>query len=134
MDANLPPKHVWPIVNYADAPAAIRFLGEAFGFEERLVVPGERPGEVAHAELRFPEGGGVMVGTADRPESVFSQLPTGVASVYVVTDEPDALFDRATAAGAPLVRGLQDEDYGSRGFSVRDPEGNLWSFGTYRGT
>jgi uncharacterized glyoxalase superfamily protein PhnB len=128
------PKATWPIVNYADALAAIRFLGEAFGFEERLVVAGDRPGEVVHAELRFPEGGGVMLGTADRPESVFSQLPTGVTSVYVVTDEPDAIHQRALAAGAELVKDLEDEDYGSRGFSVRDPEGNLWSFGTYRGT
>jgi uncharacterized glyoxalase superfamily protein PhnB len=53
--------------------------------------------------------------------------------VYVVCTEPDALFARATAAGASVVRGLADEDYGSRGFTVRDPEGNLWSFGTYAG-
>ena len=36
-------------------------------------------------------------------------------------------------AGAEVVRGLKDEDYGSRGFTVRDPEGDLSSFGTYRG-
>ncbi|MFR9750988.1 VOC family protein [Nocardia sp. 004] len=47
--------------------------------------------------------------------------------------DPDALFARATAAGAEVVRDLRDEDYGSRGFTVRDPEGNLWSFGTYWG-
>jgi uncharacterized glyoxalase superfamily protein PhnB len=53
--------------------------------------------------------------------------------LYVVTEAPDELFERATAAGAEVVRGLKDEDYGSRGFTVRDPEGNLWTFGTYRG-
>ncbi len=74
-----------------------------------------------------------MLGSAGRGESPFSQLPTGGASVYAVTDEPDALFARATAAGAEVIQELRDEDYGSRGFSVRDPEGNLWSFGTYRG-
>jgi len=51
-----------------------------------------------------------------------------------VTDDPDGAFERATAAGAELVRPLRDEDYGSRGFSIRDPEGNILSFGTYRGT
>ena len=51
----------------------------------------------------------------------------------VVCDDPDALFTRATAAGAEVIQGLTDEDYGSRGFSVRDPEGNIWSFGTYLG-
>ena len=54
-------------------------------------------------------------------------------AVYVVCENPDALFTRATTAGAEVVRGLADEDYGSRGFTVRDPEGNLWTFGTYRG-
>jgi uncharacterized glyoxalase superfamily protein PhnB len=51
----------------------------------------------------------------------------------VVTDEPDALFARATAAGAKVLTGLHDTDYGSRAFAVTDPEGNRWSFGTYRG-
>jgi uncharacterized glyoxalase superfamily protein PhnB len=124
---------VWSTLRYTDAPAAIRFLTEAFGFVETLVVPGEREGEIAHAELRWPEGGGVMLGTANRPESEFSAGPTGVFGLYVVTDHPDELFDRATGHGAPVVRGLTDQDYGSREFSVRDPEGNIWSFGTYRG-
>jgi uncharacterized glyoxalase superfamily protein PhnB len=51
----------------------------------------------------------------------------------VVCDDPDGLFERAAAAGAEVVRGLADEDYESRGFTVRDPEGNLWGFGTYGG-
>jgi uncharacterized glyoxalase superfamily protein PhnB len=51
---------------------------------------------------------------------------------YVVVDDPDALHDRAKAAGATIERELSDQDYGSREFTARDPEGNLWSFGTYR--
>lgn len=133
MTSNTPAKTVWPTLVYADARRAIRFLVEAFGFEESLVVPGETEDIVEHAQLRWPEGGGVMLGSANREGSEFSQRPIGSGSVYVVTDEPDKLFDRATGAGAQLVLGLRDEDYGSRGFSVRDPEGNLWSFGTYRG-
>jgi uncharacterized glyoxalase superfamily protein PhnB len=140
MTDTTPAKTVWPCVNYRDAPAAIRFLVEAFGFEQRCAYTGEGDaytGEgdavIAHAELAWPEGGGVMLGSADRAESVFSQRPTGAASLYVVTDAPDALFERAMAAGAELLREMRDEEYGSRGFSVRDPEGNFWSFGTYRG-
>ena len=124
---------IWPALAYADAPAAIRFLVEAFGFVETLVVPGEGGREIAHAELRWPEGGGIMVGSTSDDNELSRRKP-GMSSIYVVTDAPDALFDRATAAGAEVVRGLRDEDYGSRGFTVRDPEGNLWSFGTYRGT
>jgi len=133
MNNPLPLKTIWPCLNCRDARTMIRFLVEAFGFEERLLVPGSTGEQVAHAQLSWPEGGGVMLGSAGRDESPFSQHPTGASSVYVVTDRPDELFRRATGAGARLVRELRDEEYGSRGFSVADPEGNLWSFGTYRG-
>jgi uncharacterized glyoxalase superfamily protein PhnB len=126
------PKTIWPCLNYDDAHAGITFLVDAFGFQETAVHNDDK-GRVAHAELRWPEGGGVMVGDSGRDESEFSKMPTGCASVYVVTDQPDAIAKRATAAGAEFVRELRDEDYGSRGFSVRDPERNIWSFGTYRG-
>ena len=70
----------------------------------------------------------------DAPAGIdFLKKAFGFEEKLVVTDEPDALCERATAAGATLVRPLRDEDYGSRGFTVSDPEGNLWSFGTYRG-
>jgi uncharacterized glyoxalase superfamily protein PhnB len=124
---------VWPVINYRDARGASAFLVEAFGFVETLVVPGETDDVVAHGELRWPEGGGVMFGTADREGNEFSRLPTSCASVYVVTADPYAVYDRAMAAGARIVREMRDEDYGSTGFSVRDPEDNIWSFGTYKG-
>jgi uncharacterized glyoxalase superfamily protein PhnB len=52
-------------------------------------------------------------------------------SLYIASRDPDAIHARATRAGAEIVRELTDTDYGSREFSVRDLEGNLWSFGTY---
>jgi uncharacterized glyoxalase superfamily protein PhnB len=127
-----PPTLVWPALRYRDAGAAIRFLVEAFGFVEVVRYPGETEGQVAHAELAWPEGGGLMLGSA-RPDSVIAGVPAGTGSVYVVTRDPDGLFARATAAGATVLRGLTDEDYGSREFTVRDPEGVHWSFGTYAG-
>jgi uncharacterized glyoxalase superfamily protein PhnB len=123
---------IWPALRYKDAPAALTFLKEAFGFEEKLVVPGETRA-IEHAELRWPGGGGIMLGSTSYTEGVHKDLPAGTSSVYVVTDEPDALFARAVAAGAEVAQGLKDEDFGSRSFTVRDPEGNYWSFGTYRG-
>ncbi|MGH3327349.1 MAG: VOC family protein [Streptomycetales bacterium] len=127
-----PSTSLWPTLCYSDAPAAIRFLVEAFGFEETAVYPGEAEGSIVHAELRWPGGGGVMLGSVLK-DSVIADLPSGTGSIYVVTEEPDALYERARAAGATVVRGLRDEDYGSRGFTVRDPEGVFWSFGTYAG-
>jgi uncharacterized glyoxalase superfamily protein PhnB len=125
---------VWPTLTFTDSRAAIAFLRDAFGFEEVAVYAREDdPSIVEHAEMRWPLGGGIMFGTAGKDDGPFGQRKPGNDSVYVVCDDPDGLFARASAAGATVVRGLRDEDYGSRGFSVRDPEGNLWSFGTYRG-
>jgi len=56
---------------------------------------------------------------------------TGQAWLYVVVEDADAHHAQATAAGAQIYRELEDQDYGSRDFSARDLEGNLWSFGTY---
>lgn len=125
---------VWPVLTYRDALAAIEFLREAFGFEQSAVYTREDdPLVVEHAEMRWPLGGGIMFGTSGKDDSPFGRRKPGNDCVYVVCDDPDALFARATAAGAEVVQGLKDEDYGSRGFTVRDPEGNLWSFGTYGG-
>lgn len=123
---------VWPTLRYRDAPAAIRFLVEAFGFEEVVAYPGEEEGSIAHAQLRWPGGGGVMLGSV-RPDSSIAELPPGTGSIYVVCEHPDGLFERARAAGATIVRELHDQEYGSRDFTARDPEGVHWSFGTYAG-
>ena len=126
--------NIFPTLRYDDAPAALAFLRDTFGFE---IVADYRaaddPQRVDHAELRWPEGGGVMLGSAQRAESSIKALPAGVGSVYVVTTRPDELYARATAAGAAITHELQDEHYGSRGFTCRDAEGVHWSFGTYAG-
>jgi uncharacterized glyoxalase superfamily protein PhnB len=129
-----PSAAIWPVLSYRDARAAIAFLRDAFGFEERAAYArDDDPLIIEHAEMRWPLGGGVMFGTAGKDDGPFGARIPGNDSVYVVCDDPDALYERAIAAGAELVAGLKDEDYGSRGFTVRDPEGNLWSFGTYAG-
>jgi uncharacterized glyoxalase superfamily protein PhnB len=132
MTDNTPPPQVWPTLRARDARALIRFLTGAFGFEETVVYgDGER---VDHAQLSWPPGGGIMLGSArdDNPHDRWPVQP-GSFGAYVVTDEPDVLFARASAAGAEILEPPHDTDYGSRDFAARDPEGNRWSFGTYRG-
>ncbi len=125
---------VWPCLSYDDAAKAVDWLVDAFGFEATLVVPGDDQRPVPHAELRTPWGGGVMLGSrVDGDPDPFASLPAGASNIYVVVDDPQPLFERCTAAGADIVRPMETTDYGSTGFSVRDPEGNLWSFGTYAG-
>jgi uncharacterized glyoxalase superfamily protein PhnB len=116
---------IFSTFRYRDAMAAIDFLERAFGFERGDVHAGE-DGTVHHAELHF-DGEWIMLGSAR--DDAFSGGPT---TTYVVVDDPDAHHDRAVAAGAEIVRELNDTDYGSREYGARDPEGNVWSFGTYR--
>jgi uncharacterized glyoxalase superfamily protein PhnB len=127
-----PAPQVWPTLRARDARALIAFLVDAFGFEETAVYGEGEP--VDHAELAWPPGGGVMLGSVrDTDEADSWALRPGGFGAYVVTDEPDALFARATAAGAEILTELHETDYGSRDFAAADPEGNRWSFGTYRG-
>ncbi len=132
MSDKTPAPQVWPTLRARDARALIGFLVDAFGFEETAVYgEGDR---VDHAELAWPPGGGIMLGSARDSDSEDNwPLKPGGFGAYVVTDDPDALFARARAAGAEVLTELQETDYRSRDFAVRDPEGNRWSFGTYRG-
>jgi len=126
---------VMPTMLYQDAPAAIAWLCSVFGFEKHVVYPGEN-GMIAHAELTFGHGM-VMLGSAR--EEGHGRLVTTPAklngattqSAYIIVTDADALYARVTAAGAEIVRALNTTDYGSREFTCRDPEGHLWSFGTY---
>jgi uncharacterized glyoxalase superfamily protein PhnB len=126
---------VIPALRYRDAKAAIDWLGLAFGFEPQLVVPGEGDA-IVHAQLRFGNG---MVMLGSMKDDEFGRLMTHpdetggreTMSAYVIVADADAHYARATAAGAKIVRDIQDEDYGGRGYSCRDLEGRLWNFGTY---
>lgn len=123
-----------PFLNYEDASAALDWLTKAFGFERTEVHTGE-DGTVAHAEMRFADGM-IMLGSAgenDLGMKTPRELGAVNQGVYVIVDNGiDEHYERAVAAGAEVVRPLHDTDYGSRDYIVRDPEGNLWSFGTYR--
>jgi uncharacterized glyoxalase superfamily protein PhnB len=120
----------YPSLRYADPDAAMRWLEETLGFERREEVRDDE-GNVAHAELAL-DGAVVMLGTAAAGREPFRSRPVGGALLYIATDEVDALYERAGRAGAEVALELTDTDYGSRDFTLRDPEGNLWSFGTYR--
>ena len=114
---------IYPTFHYRDARAAIDFLERAFGFERKAVYEGD-DGTVQHAELRFGDG---LVMFGDNQDSEFAKLapPPGSTAVYIPVDDVDALCERARAAGAEIVYGPRDQDYGSRDFTARDPEGNL---------
>jgi uncharacterized glyoxalase superfamily protein PhnB len=143
---------IHPTLRYPDPAAAITFLTEVLGLTAEFVSTGD-DGAVQHAELSFgatpfPERaapkapgrhsfrggpdhdpGVLMIGPRQGPDDPFD---TGRAVLYLTVDDPDARHDRAVAAGAEIVQGLVDQPYGAREFAVRDPDGNIWSLGTYR--
>ncbi len=122
--------NIFPGLRYSDAPGAIAWLERAFGFEKHFVVPGP-DGTIAHAQLRLGPGL-IMLGSAPEQPNPANPWDAATHGVYVYVADIDAHYARARAAGAEIVRELQETEYGSREYSVRDPEGNLWSFGTYQ--
>jgi uncharacterized glyoxalase superfamily protein PhnB len=119
----------YPNLMYRDVDAAIAWL-ESLGFERGEIHRGDG-GEVVHAEVSFG-GATLMLSTAGVGREPFNALPAGNSLVYGAVDEIDALYERAREAGAEVAVEIMDTDYGSRDFTVRDPEGTLWAFGTYR--
>jgi uncharacterized glyoxalase superfamily protein PhnB len=118
---------VFPTLSYDDADTALEFLTTVLGAEEHAVYRDET-GAIHHAEVRL--GNGIVMFGSARDDVPATRGAGG--GVYVVVQDPDAHCARACSAGAEIVRDLHDEPYGSREFSARDPEGNMWHFGTYQ--
>jgi len=126
---------IMPTLRYRDARAAIDWLCNVLGFTRHAVYDGPN-NTVGHAELTL-NGGMIMLGSCKDDEygrNFKSPADVGgfeTRSSYVVVADADATYARAQTAGAPVVRALQNTEYGSREFTIKDPEGHSWSVGTY---
>jgi len=114
-----------------DAEAMIAWLKDVLGFVERVIY--RRDGVVIHGELAF--GSSILMLGQERDDAYAKQVGDAAGrrtdAVYLAVDDPEALYRTVKASGARIEMELHDTDYGSRDFSARDPEGGLWSFGTY---
>lgn len=127
---------VMPTLRYHDAPAAITFLCDAFGFERHLVVE-DGSGGIAHCQLTRGDGM-LMLGSVSEGRR-FDELITTVrdsgmlptACIFLVIDDVDGAADRVVAAGGEILDPVTDQDHGGRAFTCADPEGNLWNIGSY---
>ena len=121
-------------LSYRDAPAAIDFLCHAFGFGRHAVHVSEDGRSIQHAQLTLG-GSMIMLNSAhSNPFGMATPAETGgrvTCILYIVLDDPDAHHDRAAAAAAEIINPPRDQDYGGRSYEARDPEGNVWSFGSY---
>jgi uncharacterized glyoxalase superfamily protein PhnB len=135
MNQNMQASSVICSFRYHDAPEAIEWLCRVFGFEKHAVYAGPN-NTIAHAELTLG-GGMIMLGSgSDNPHSRLMKQPNEIGgfvtqSAYLVVTDPDEVYARAKAAGAEIVRDIEDQSYGGRDFSCRDLEGHVWSVGSY---
>jgi uncharacterized glyoxalase superfamily protein PhnB len=123
-------------LRYRRAKEMIEWLGRAFGFEKKAVYDGPND-TIMHAELTFGNGM-IMIGSVDSgtPSSKWMKQPdeiggTETRTLYMVVSDIDAVYASAQAAGAKMLMDLEEKDYGGKGFTCSDPEGHVWSVGTY---
>ena len=125
-----------PSIRYKNCERAIEWLCEVFGFERHLIVPSD-VGSVLHAQLVYTDCM-VMLGSAHERDEIgrLNSSPLelkgqNTATIYMIVDDADAHYKKALGKGAEIVFDVKDEDYGRRGYTCKDLEGHLWSFGTY---
>ncbi len=129
------PAKIVPILRYADAARAIAWLGSAFGFEPKLVVPGEN-GRIEHARLVLGECM-VMLASLGRTGAFEASFRTPQESGFITqaisihVEDPDAIYATACAAAAEIVDEIADFEFGGRMFTCRDIEGHTWNFGSH---
>jgi uncharacterized glyoxalase superfamily protein PhnB len=126
---------VVPTLRYRDVPAAIDWLCTAFGFEKQMAVAGE-DGSVRYAQLAFGDGLIMLGAIEDKGAGRLMAQPDETGGLetqlcYLFVEDARAHCARAKAAGATIVLDIDDEASGGRGYSCRDPEGHVWTFGTY---
>ncbi len=125
-----------PAMRYRDCVAAIEWLCKAFGFEKNAIYMGER-NSVAHAQLTF--GSGMIMLASVENGSEHGKLmaqPDEIGmretqSACLIVSDADGIYASAKAAGAEMVMDLREMEYGGKAFTCSDPEGHLWSIGTY---
>jgi uncharacterized glyoxalase superfamily protein PhnB len=118
---SIPSATVIPVLIYPDVREAVRWLGEAFGFEERLQI-----GESHRSQMRF--GDGAVIAADVRHEQRPPRQGEITHSVLVRVDDARAHCERARAARARIVMEPTDFEYGERQYTAEDPAGHRWTF------
>ena len=131
----MPTPSITPGLLYHDAAQAIEWLCRAFGFEQRLVIPGETS-SIVHAHLTLGDGGIMLSSAEGYAFPNFCKSPrelggVGTAEIIVFVSNPDSHYQHAVLEGVEILIPIEDKPYGGRGYTCRDPEGYVWAFGSY---
>ena len=127
-----------PSIGYQDAKKAIKWLCDAFNFDEGAVYETDE-GKIAHAQLTY-KGNMIMLGSSDsgsefsnfiRHPKQMSGFVTQSPYIIVDDDEIEAHYEKAKLHGAEILLELKSEDYGGKNYTCKDLEGHIWNFGSY---
>ena len=123
---------VTPYLIIKDAANAIEFYKKAFGATEVMRMPGPG-GKVMHAEIKIGDSPIMM---ADEHPEMNARSPQSFGgspiSILLYVEDVDTTFGRAVAAGAKVVKPVQDQFYGDRSGGVTDPFGHTWYIATHK--
>ena len=123
---------VTPYLSIRGAAQAIEFYKKAFGAAEVMRMPGP-DGKLGHAEIRI--GDSRIMLSDEYPEMAFMGPQTRGGStvhIHLYVRDADATTERAVAAGAKLIRPIEDKFYGDRTGSIEDPFGHVWHLATHK--
>lgn len=120
---------------YRDCDAALRFLTRVLGLTAHAVFR-DAQGAIEHAQLTL---GPAMVMIGPEAPGEFDQWLTSpdqtggreTTTIYAVVPDIHPVWERACQAGATILIALRSEAHGGESFSLRDPEGHIWTIGTY---
>jgi uncharacterized glyoxalase superfamily protein PhnB len=120
---------VYPYLRVHSAAEAIDFYSRAFGAKEQFRLT-EPSGRIGHAEIKI---GPATLMLADEYAENGIRGPKSLGgttfSIHLHVADADSAFEQAVAAGANVVRPLQNQFYGERSGTVRDPFGHEWLIG-----
>jgi PhnB protein len=123
---------VTPYLIIEGAAKALDFYKKAFGATELMRMNGP-DGKVGHAEIKI---GDSPVMLADEfPEMGFRSpkaLGGAGVSLLIYVEDVDTRFNQAVAAGATALRPVQDQFYGDRSGTLKDPFGHVWTISTHK--
>ena len=126
---------IFPGLRYVDMNSAVDWLCNVLGFERKLVVPGP-DGNFIHAQLQL--GSGLVFlgpdnenefGIHVKPPKLINGMNSQAAYIYI--EDIEGHYEFAKKQGADILVHLREEEYGGKFYMCKDPEGHIWSFGSY---
>jgi PhnB protein len=122
---------VQPYLIFGNCAEAIAFYGKAFGATEKFRMPNPE-GRIAHAEIQIGDSVVMMADEAPQMDAFsIGHFGGSPVSLLIYTENCDALYASALAAGATSIREPADQPYGDRMSGVSDPFGYKWYIATH---